>query len=57
MVTQRTRFTGSPLDRLADRHGHWRELRRHLEEVSREGGQGSARGAYIAISRQAGAGG
>ncbi|HPC82606.1 MAG TPA: cytidylate kinase-like family protein [Thermoanaerobaculaceae bacterium] len=57
MVTERTRFTGSPLDRLADRHGHWRELRRHLEEVSREGGQGSARGAYIAISRQAGAGG
>lgn len=57
MVTQRTQFTGSTLDRLADRHGHWQELRQHLEEVSRDGGQGAGHGTYIAISRQAGAGG
>lgn len=57
MVTQRTQFTGSTLDRLANRHGHWQELRQHLEEVSRDGGQGAGRGTSVAVSRQAGAGG
>lgn len=57
MVTQRTQLTGSTLDRLVDRHGHWRELRQHLEAVSREGSQGVGHGTYVAISRQAGAGG
>lgn len=57
MVTQRTQFTGSALDRLVDRHGHWRELRQHLEAVTRPGGPEARRGSFVAISRQAGAGG
>lgn len=57
MVAQRTRFAGGALDRLAERHGHWQELRQHLEEVSRLDGRGGGHGAYVAISRQAGAGG
>jgi hypothetical protein len=45
-------------DRLSDRHGHFREIRRHVEELSRSEQERAAEiGPFVAISRQYGAGG
>jgi cytidylate kinase len=45
-------------DRLADRHGYFREIRRHVEELARSEQERVAEiGPFIAISREYGAGG
>ena len=45
-------------DRLADRHGHFHEIRRHVEELSKSEQHNTAEiGPFVAISRELGASG
>jgi hypothetical protein len=58
MVSSRTHWsTTVPADHLIDRHAHWGELRERLTDVARGAEAGVRPRPFVAISRQAGAGG
>ncbi|MCU0292172.1 MAG: cytidylate kinase-like family protein [Thermoanaerobaculaceae bacterium] len=58
MVSSHTHWSAAvPADHLIDRHAHWGELRQRLSDVTGGAGAGVQPRPFVAISRQAGAGG
>lgn len=58
MMSSRTHWSATvPADHLIDRHAHWGELRERLGDVAHGTDTSVRQGPFVAISRQAGAGG